>query len=476
MTNFYSEEILTMTLATPLKSLRATLLTSFVAVSLFSSASCGRELDVGTVATGSAVAAATITQTSGDLAFPGAEGYGKFAAGGRDGAIMFVTTTADAGPGSLRACIEASGPRTCVFRVGGVFRFTSQRPLIRNPFLTIAGQTAPGDGVLITHDGGESGRTPIAIKNTHDIVIRHVRVRLDKIAAERGSNDAFTIENSRNVILDHVSGSWALDENVNGHGDNDAITVSWSIFAEGIPRHDKCALLSSDPKGPQNFSFVNNVCAHNGDRNPDINFPPGSCVDVINNVFYNAQSEFAEVWESEGGSPVNIVGNYFKAGPDTVRNAPAIIRQTIASSGDPTVFLEDNLLDGVTIETAGGILPFLSDEPVCPLSVEPIAAADAYDNVLSHAGAFPRDTFDARIVQEVRTRTGEIVRQPGQLSQFSSDTPDDDLDNDGMTDSWERANGIDDTVFNPWGDHDEDGWRNLDEFLDALHNQLLQTD
>src|SRR3546814_4955771 len=99
------------------------------------------------------------------------------------------------------------------------------------------------------------------------------------------------------VILDHVSGAWALDENVNGQGQNDLITVSWSIFAEGIPRHDKCALLASDPRGPQRFSFVKNLCAHNGDRNPDANFPPDSCVEIVNNVFYNAGSQFAEIWE-----------------------------------------------------------------------------------------------------------------------------------------------------------------------------------
>src|SRR3546814_29938 len=129
-------------------------------------------------------------------------------------------------------------------------------------------------GILLTHAGGANGFTPLVVKRTHDVVVRHIRVRTDRNGEERGGNDAFTIEDSSNVILDHVSGSWALDENVNGQGQNDLITVSWSIFAEGIPRHDKCALLASDPRGPQRFSFVKNLCAHNGDRNPDANFPP----------------------------------------------------------------------------------------------------------------------------------------------------------------------------------------------------------
>src|SRR3546814_8729972 len=129
-------------------------------------------------------------------------------------------------------------------------------------------------GILLTHAGGANGFTPLVVKRTHDVVVRHIRVRTDRNGEERGGNDAFTIEDSSNVILDHVSGSWALDENVNGQGQNDLITVSWSIFAEGIPRHDKCALLASDPRGPQRFRFVKNLCAHNGDRNPDANFPP----------------------------------------------------------------------------------------------------------------------------------------------------------------------------------------------------------
>jgi pectate lyase len=189
-------------------------------------------------------------------AFPGAEGFGRFAKGGRGGAIIQVTNLNDSGPGSLRACIDAAGPRVCVFRVGGVIRFTSKRPVIHNPYLTIAGETAPGGGILLTHAGGPDGLTPLAIKNSHDIVIRHIRVRTDLAGAQRGSNDAFTIDNSRNVILDHVSGSWALDENVNSSTQADDITISWSIFAEGIIRHDKCALLGSDPTGPQQLSFI----------------------------------------------------------------------------------------------------------------------------------------------------------------------------------------------------------------------------
>ena len=109
-------------------------------------------------------------------AFPGAEGYGRHSIGGRGGRIIPVTTLADSGRGSLRACIDARGPRVCIFRVGGVIRYTTKRPMITNPYITIAGQTAPGGGILLTHNGGPDGFTPLVAKNTHDVIIRYIQI------------------------------------------------------------------------------------------------------------------------------------------------------------------------------------------------------------------------------------------------------------------------------------------------------------
>ncbi len=418
-------------------------------------------------------------QDSGRLtAFPGAEGYGRYAKGGRGGEIMFVTTLEDGGLGSLRACIEAEVPRVCIFRVGGVIRFTGERPpIINNPYITIAGQTAPGDGVLLTHSGGETGFTPLVIKNTHNVVVRHVRVRPDRPSEQRGSNDAFTIENSANVILDHVSGSWAADENVNGFGDNDNITISWSVFAEGLVEHDKCALLSTKPEDPQNVSFIKNLCAHNGDRNPDANFMPGSCVEIINNVIYHAETEFVEVWEAYGGTPVSIVGNYFKGGPDTPPLTPAVKRLTLGSEGRSRIHLADNHLDGADdaplAAYSQNVKAVLVDQPTCPLTFEPMPALQAYDEVLNSAGAMPRDLVDERVVSDVRLRTGAFVETPGVLPPMNGDAPATDIDNDGMSDAWERINGADELLFDPWEDADRDGVPNLEEYLDYAHRQLL---
>ncbi|ARS28995.1 pectate lyase family protein [Sphingomonas sp. KC8] len=406
-------------------------------------------------------------------AFPGAAGYGANAIGGRGGRIIQVVNLNDSGTGSLRACIDASGPRVCIFRVTGIIRFTTERPIIRNPYITIAGQTAPGGGILLTHSGGDRGLTPIVVKNTHDVIIRHVRVRMDRPGSIRGSNSGFIIENSRNVILDHVSGSWAVDENIGGYANNDNVTISWSIFAEGVPRHDKCALLSSDPTAPQHLSFTNNLCAHNGDRNPDINFPPGSCVEILNNVLYNAQSEFTEVWASYGGTPVSIIGNWYRSGPDSRGEVAAITRQVIGATGIPKIYLADNRLDGALIPQSPNVAEVLVPTPPCPLTQAVVPAAQAYADTLAGAGAFPRDAVDRRIVQEVRTRTGAIVRQAGMMPRLETGTPYADADNDGMSDLWERAVGLNPLVNDAWGDHNGDGWSNLDEFLNHAHRTVL---
>lgn len=405
-------------------------------------------------------------------AFRGAKGFGAVSAGGRGGEIIPVTTLADSGPGSLRACIEASGPRVCIFRVAGLIRFTQRPPRIRNPYITIAGHTAPGGGITLAHSGGDSGRTPLVIKDTHDVVVRHLRVRTDREGNERGSEDGVTIENSSRVIVDHVSASWARDEIVNGYADNDEITISNSIFAWGIPRHDKCALLAADSFAPQRVSFIGNLCAHNGDRNPDINFATGSCIEIFNNVFYNAQSEFAEIWESHGGSPVSLVGNSFIAGPDTNPRAVGIVRQTIGSTGRASAYIRGNSFDGEFTHLDSSVAAIASETPPCTFTHQPSSAQAAYASVLAIAGAHPRDRLDAQLVGEIRQRGGRLAREPGTIPPIETGSPYPDADGDGMDDRWERAHGSNPKVADPWSDADGDGVLNLDQFLDDLSDRL----
>lgn len=406
-------------------------------------------------------------------AFRGAAGYGSISQGGRGGKVIAVTTLADSGPGTLRACIEASGPRVCVFRVSGMIRFVGRSPWIRHPFITIAGQTAPGGGITLAHSGGPEGRTPLVAKDTHDVIVRHLRIRNDRTGSDKGSEDAITYENSSRLIFDHLSASWARDEIVSGYADNDHVTISNSILAWGIPKHDKCALLASHPKDPQNVSFIGNLCAHNGDRNPDVNFPPGSCIEIVNNVFYNAKSEFAEVWETWGGTPVSLVGNSFVAGPDTSKSAIGVTRQSLASKGMARIYLADNRYIGKFLPAGPTVAAAQAKTPACAMTLRPQSAAAAYASVLGRAGAWPRDALDRQVSEEARLRKGRIIKAPGTIPAIAAGQPYPDRDGDGMDDGWEKRSGADPARYDPWEDSDRDGTANLDAFLDHLHDRLV---
>lgn len=412
--------------------------------------------------------APAVKPIAGKKAFPAALGYGAVSAGGRGGRIIYVTTLADGGPGSLRSCIDYKFPRVCVFRVNGVIRFTQRPPRIVYPFITIAGQTAPGGGITLAHGGGPNGLTPLVIKNTHDVVVRHIRVRSDVPGINRGAEDTITIEKSSKVIVDHVSASWGRDELINGYDDNDYLTISNSIFAWGTPPHDKCALLASDPKDRQNVSFIGNVCAHNGDRNPDINFPTGSCVEVMNNVLYNAQSEFAEVWESYGGSPVSIVGNTFLSGTNTNTNSRGIARETVGSKGRAKIYLYDNNFNGNFKHISPEVDVALVAAAPCPLTMAPVNATTSYKRVIAKAGAWPRDAIDKMAIADVVNRTGRIGEPVPAIPAQTAASPYPDADQDGMDDNWERANGLNPKVNDAWGDIDGDGVENFEAFLSYL--------
>lgn len=407
----------------------------------------------------------TVSPVVGLKAFPGAAGYGAVSAGGRGGRIIAVTTLADSGTGSLRACIDASGPRVCVFRVNGTIRFTQRPPWITKPFLTIAGQTAPGGGITLAHAGGAAGRTPLVIKETHDVVIRHIRVRPDLPGGSPQAEDGITIEKSTRVIVDHVSASWARDELINGYADNDNISITNSIFAFGIPKHDKCALLASDPTDAQHLSFIGNVCAHNGDRNPDLNFPQRSCVEVVNNVFYNAKSRFAEIWEAFGGTPVSLVGNVFLAGLDTPPSAVGIARDTSGSKGPAAIYLWDNEARGNFTAVTPNVAAVLQARPPCPLTTRPVSASQAFTNTLARSGAYPRDAIDDVVVSDVRQITGHIGTPPSALPVPSPVAPYPDKDSDGMDDNWEHTHGSDAVRSDPWEDANGNGIPNLEDFL-----------
>ena len=417
--------------------------------------------------------------------FPGAQGYGKFSEGGRGGRIVAVTTLADKGPGSLRACMEARGVRNCVFKVGGIIHLA--RPITvkaENGFLSVLGQTAPGGGILITIDqvNKDKKHTPLVLKETNNVILRHIRVR-PRFPNSVKNVDAITVENSTRVYLDHVSGSWATDENFNSHGNTTELTVAYSIFGEGQEKHSKCALLGSDPRKPQKITFWNNACISNNDRNPDDNHHGGSCIDIVNNLFFNAKSEWGEIFSQfPGGTPISYVGNYFKAGPSTDKLTYAINWNDARSTAAPRIYQRDNetwVPDGKTVQLiAPDTEKYLVANPPCPLSVTDVVTAEqAYERVIDSAGAFPRDDVDSRFIHGVgkigKRGRGKMVRAPGELPVIENAAPYEDKDEDGMPDRTEVKFGAEVGVADAWEDSDGNGWPNFDDVMQELSEERI---
>ena len=207
-------------------------------------------------------------------AFPTAEGFGAKALGGRGGVVIEVTNLDDSGPGSLRDAVEREGPRTIVFRVGGTIAV--ERPIrVRDPYITIAGQTAPGDGILIRNHRANT-EAPITIE-THDVVIRYLRLRPGPSGEPSCCVDALGLmQGARNVMIDHVSLSWGVDEVLGASEDASDFTVQWSILSEALrrgghakdERHSRGLLVSTQEGG--NVSIHHNLFAHNEGRNPEV--------------------------------------------------------------------------------------------------------------------------------------------------------------------------------------------------------------
>ena len=419
-----------------------------------------------------------VTQVERPLAFPSAEGYGKYTIGGRGGHVYEVTTLDDSGKGSLREAVSASGPRTIVFRISGTIHLT--KPLkISNPYITIAGQTAPGDGICLRG-------YPLSI-DADQVIIRYIRVRLgDETQTE---SDAISARSHKNIILDHVSASWSVDETMSIYH-CDSITVQWCIVSESLfgSNHIKGAHGFGGIWGGNYSSYHHNLLACHSSRNP--RFAGGSgYVDFRNNVIYNwgyNSTYGGGALHKSGRDPrflvkhtdVNMVNNYYKPGPATLEGD---VRHRIANpswaDGDcGKWYVEGNVMEGDDRVTSdnwdGGIqpnsqLPQVMDSihrktPWKSMSIIQHTAIEAYRLVLSHAGAsFPhRDCVDERIVADAHNGTatyeGSTYKQKHKLPDEKKksgiiDSQSDvggwpelksapaplDTDHDGIPDEWE---------------------------------------
>lgn len=432
------------------------------------------------------------------LAFPTAEGFGRFAMGGRGGAVHIVSNLNDSGAGSLRACAEATGPRTCVFAVSGEIR-TQSRIRIRSGYLTIAGQTAPGGGIVLTNRGTSNLDSPLDIQADH-VVVRHIRIRPGPSTQTSDNVDAILID-GENIIIDHASFSWGTDEtfNIVGSGGSSAggaiansrnITVQWSMIYESLrnsthssSNHSRSTYLGY---GAQDISFHHNLIAHSQRRNP--NLGTVGQVDWVNNVVYNAQQYFGELYNRHGTSNVNWIGSVAQVGPDTLKQRDRNAVNIFLNDGIAThrLYVKDNLDMNRTSSSQDERLivdpkdwSYIKSAPVGTgkLSLAPASISSpqqAYKDVLSFAGATKpaRDAADARVANEVRNCAGGIIDDPGQRGGWpalASAAAPADTDRDGMADAWETARGLSPAnAADRNADRNGDGYTNLEEYLNEL--------
>lgn len=378
-------------------------------------------------------------------AFPGAQGEAAHTPGGRGGKIVRVTTLAADGPGSFKAAVTAKGPRIVVFEVGGVIDLGMKELRIDEPFLTIAGQTAPHPGVTIIKGG-----LTIA---THDVVIRHLRIRPGDggLPKRSGDIDAITtVRGAHDVIVDHCSLTWATDENLSAsstrfHGEDEAewmanasrrITYSNNIVAEGLAdsihakgEHSKGSLIHDHVNG---VLIVGNLYAHNYERSPL--FKGGARGQVINNLIYNPGQRaihynlIAEEWRGHPYSKGEMVvrGNVMRAG----RSTEPLAFLMVGGSGDLDLYAQDNLvvdrIGNQSIQETGSYttapvrLNLLKTAPALPFGVTLLASAQVQDAVIENVGATPwnRDLIDRRIVADVIEGRGEIIDSQEQVGGY----------------------------------------------------------
>ncbi len=454
-------------------------------------------------------------------AFPGAEGGGAYSFGGRGGKVITVTSLADSGAGSLREACEQGGARIIVFNVAGIIHLKSPL-IIRAPYITIAGQTAPGDGVCI------AGETIWA--NTHDVVVRHMRFRRGETWVGR-RDDSFGGNPVGNIMIDHCSTSWGLDENISFYrhmfnpedGSKDLklptvnVTIQNTISSQALDTYNHSF---GSTLGGENCTFMRNLWANNAGRNPSIGW--NGVFNFVNNVIYNWVHRSVD-----GGDYTalyNIINNYYKPGPLTPKNTPVGHRILKPEAGRSKlgyfvfgrVYANGNVVEGYPEISkdnwAGGIQvqeqantdgytenmrwnkPFPIDNPFPIMS-----ANEAYDFVMDNVGAtFPkRDIVDQRVIEQVKTgkvyydknlnpedfyqfeyrrlpkdsyKHGIItdVKQVGGYPEYKG-KPYKDSDNDGMPDAWEIKYGLNpNDASDANGDLNGDGYTNIEKYINGI--------
>lgn len=413
------------------------------------------------------------------VAFPGAEGFGKYATGGRGGEIRIVTNLNDEGEGSLRKAVSAGKPRIVVFAVSGTIHLQSKLNIKGD--VTIAGQTASGEGICIAD-------YPVSLTGDN-IIIRYLRFRMGDryqnagMVDGAGGDDAFGASGKKNIIIDHCSISWSTDEAISIYR-GDSTTLQWNIISEPLNYSYHFEKDDKDYEshgyggiwGGSHFSAHHNLIAHCNSRTPRFNGTRLGAMDETadfrNNIIYNWGHN--NIYGGEAGN-YNIVNNYYKFGPSTNKN----VKYRIANPWDSKKavlpfgkwYVAGNYVDeapDITKENSKGIdigeknatinkNDVLVNKAINVIEIPVQTAADAYKSVLESAGAsLPvRDTLDQRIINDVKNRTGRFIDVQGGYSHgtayeqtmnawpdLKQKAPPPDFDKDGMPDDWEIKNGL----------------------------------
>lgn len=385
------------------------------------------------------------------LAFPSAEGSGKYTSGGRGGRVITVTNLNDSGEGSLRHAIEQKGSRIVVFAVDGTIALQSKL-VILNDSITIAGQSAPGDGICLKG-------YPLYI-SANNVVIRYIRTRMGNLHAIE--DDAMGAMRVRDLMIDHCSVSWSVDECLSVYR-SENVTVQWCMVTHSLSKsaHSKGAHGFGGIWGGSRATFHHNLMAHHSSRNPRFASDGYAPVDFRNNVVYNWGYKSAYGGGRQG--KINFVANYYKPGPATSTDKRAWFLDP-AEDGTGAYYMADNIMEGSPEVTADNWRGVGNNNnrvrATDPFPFEPIQQDSpevAYKKVLQYAGAsHRRDAYDTRVIEEVRTGTvsgGETYGGGNQGIIDSQNTVGGwpelkrgaypaDNDRDGMPDSWEIAHGL----------------------------------
>lgn len=410
------------------------------------------------------------------IAFPGAEGFGKYTTGGRGGKVFIVSNLNDKGPGSFREAAETQGKRIIVFTISGTIHLETKLSIKTD--VTIAGQSAPGDGICIADNAVSLGGD--------NIIVRYLRFRMgDKyqkggMVDGNGGDDAFSASKRKNIVIDHCSLSWSTDEVFSVYA-GDSTTLQWNIIAEPLNYSYHFETGDKDYEhhgyggiwGGSHLSAHHNLFAHCVSRNPRFNGTrlgaTQEFADFRNNVIYNW--EHNTVYGGEAGI-YNIVNNYYKYGPSTSKN---VRHRIINPSKTKTLnfgkwYVDGNYVDGANDVSKNNWLGIhmpeegteadksaLAQDKAFTAEIIPAQTAlEAYEEVLQHVGAsFRRDTMDERIINDLKNRTGRIVDVQGghphgtayELTVnawpvLKSLPAPADIDKDGMPDQWEEKNGL----------------------------------